>query len=187
MQSVDHWNILAEDTAGQLLQTLADKEDVGEDSCMYVVPVSTTFGLAFTNLLKSNLLNLSNTSNYRITDEYEIGCTQVDFSTQVIKHRTDKYGRLYPGTFTLLTGAIAVMRNFTWYESLVGAGVIADLVGGSFNTIPHNEILITTKIIDHNTLISMRTDMYYINDQDSWHYKEPQSLPVTQMTITGKK
>ncbi len=198
MQSVDHWNILARDTAEQLNKSLSTKLPT-EFACVYIEPSDSTFGAAFTNLLNSNLLQIlgertdpetkANTAlsqvSYTIADKPDINCSTVNFTTQIIKHRADRQGRLYPGTFTFLTSAVAVMRNFQWYEMLVGAGVVADLMGGTMNTIPHNEVLITTKIASENRILSMQTDMYYINDRDTWHYEKEQPLTVKAFEVVG--
>jgi len=191
MQSVDHWNILAEDTANQLNQNLITKMP-DNVSCVYVKPVDSTFGKAFGNLLKSNLLEISSapterqTPLYTIADNTDTGCIQVDFSTQVIKHREDRIGRLFPGTLTFLTSTIAVMRDFEWYAMLMGAGIVGDIVGGTANSTPHNEVLITTKITSNNSLLSMRTDMYYINDLDTWHYEKQKPMSARQFNMVGR-
>lgn len=194
MQSVNHWDILAHDTAAQLHQRLTATLPSRPNSCVSIQPDDSLFGLAFTKLLKANLLQLVNNdadgnlnahAGYALADAVEESCTQVKVSAQVIKHRTERQKRIYPGTFTFLTSAVAVMRDFEWYEALVGAGLVADLLGGTMNSLPHNEVLITTKITKANRLLSLQTDMYYINDQDTWHYEAQKPLQGRQFPVVG--
>lgn len=206
MQSVNHWEILAQDTAAQLHRKLNSTLPLKPNSCVSFQPDDSLFGIAFTKLLKADLLQridketndnplesagpnvpakLDVCSHYILTDTPEAGCLQVKLSAQVIKHRADRQGRFYPGTFTFLSSAVAVMRDFAWYEALVGAGLVADIVSGTSNTLPHNEILITTQISNANRLLSLQTDMYYINDQDTWHYEQQKPIQGRNFQVVG--
>ncbi len=190
MQSVNHWNILARDTADQLVREFPAILPVAP-SCIYITPDDSTFGKAFNKLLKTNLFRNLKNGPIEIQDwsdepPVDSGCIQIDFSAQVIKHRTERSGQTFPpGKYTFLTSAVMVMRDFAWYEALVGAGIIADIIDVTANSITHNEILITTKVTSAKRLLSMRSDMYYINDLDTWHYEKPKQLSAKQFQAVG--
>jgi len=189
MQSVYHWDVLAQDIAGQVMAVVEAKLVDSEKTCIVVNPDSTVFGQAFAQLLNAHLLKdldglpVSEQGFFSLSAIPNPACIQVQYEAQVIKHRTDRSARVYPGTWTVLTGAIAVMHDFAWYEALLGTGVLADLTGGIQEAMSHNEVLITTKIVRKNMLVSLWTNMYYINDRDDWHYREEEKLPLKQFNL----
>ncbi len=192
MQALNHWNILAKDTAEQLHGDLQSKNAMEYGSCIHIQQENTDFSQAFSKLLKSHLHHLLANDIIIIQDNLtgtsrDGDCLQITFSTQVVKHRTERRAQSYPGTYTFLTAAISVMRDFAWQEVLLGAGILADLYDLTDNNITHNEILITTEVTAATRLVSMRTDMYYINDMDTGHYEQVEPLSSRQFPLAGEQ
>ncbi len=198
MQSVQHWDILAADVADRITETVKRKLTTFDNTCLYVQSEQTVFGEAFTKLLNGHLLKNTDESIDNGSELYFVSmepksnlvpnsnCLTIESSAQVVKHRADRTGRIYPGTWTALAGTITVMHDVSSvYQALLVGGLLLDVAGGTANLMSHNELLITTKITRDGELLSLSTDMYYINDRDDWHYRKGQALPTRKFaTVT---
>ena len=47
----------------------------------------------------------------------------------------------------------------------------------------HDEVIITTSIMDGDRYLLRTSDIYYINDADSWQYRQP--APAAEIRLTG--
>jgi hypothetical protein len=45
--------------------------------------------------------------------------------------------------------------------------------------LPHYEVIITTKILQQERLLSQQADIFYVNDGDWWHYERPKAVKPT--------
>lgn len=194
MQSAGHWDILAEDVAGQIRIMLEDRGYVTQP--VYVQPpcgaplgpcevhFETPFGEGFYDLLLTHLVN----QGLKVSAE-EYGSLIVTNKLQVIWHNEDRRTRaLKPG---MLTKIAALASGWAWVirdavdhvgwdggasAAVAGAAVTAagiyDIASGTFaKGVPHSEVIITTSIRDFDRYLMRKSDIYYINDADYWHYK----------------
>lgn len=60
--------------------------------------------------------------------------------------------------------------------ALVALDLLTDGFPGYLNPKgPNTEIILTTSVVDNNQYILRKTDCYYVNFSDSWHYNDSQS------------
>lgn len=196
MQAAEHWNILAEDVAKQIKSGLTKMDSVVTQP-VYVQPgcgapqgpcqphEESPFAQGFRDLLLTHLVREGVTT----IDEIEDGALIVSNKVQVVYHRDKRSTRRYPAGFvsgvaTYLAAAVAVIRDAqeygsygaqtaAWGAAAVGGAVLYDITDGMFSKLPHSEVVITTSIKDNNTYRMRKTDIYYINDPDYWHYQTP--------------
>jgi len=186
MQAAAHWNVLADDVAAQIAGFLKNRdESLADRFGIYIEPLPGTFGRAFTNMLTARLVQ----SNIRVLHKSE-NCPVIQFETQVIRHKTDRFDRPVPGTMTALAAGIYVLREITW-DTLAVLGIpaaaVADFMIGKKAVLPHSEVLITTSVIGtNNRYLLYRTDLYYINDKD-WRLYPPEDRPLTDEDYNENK
>lgn len=204
MQSAYHWKVLAEDVANQIRESM--KTGGYLNYPVYVQPAcnapkwpcdahrETPFGEGFYDLLTTELLK----TGMKISTQ-ESGAFVVATKVQVLYHEDGRRTRTAAPGFVTGTAALAtfwgwIIRDARDYGSasrealaIGGAAVtgaaIYDAVSGMFETLPHTEVLITTSIKDYNKYVMRKTDIYYINDLDYWHYQNPP--PAQTIEIRG--
>ncbi len=203
MQAAEHWNILAVDVAKRIKTGLAKMDSVTQP--VYVQPAcgapqgacqphgESPFGQGFRDLLMTHLVREGVTT----LDEVEEGALLVSNKVQVLYHKDKRRTRRYKpglmtGLATYLTAAIAVIRDAYDYGSkgdqmaalggaALGGTFLYDMTDGMFVRFPHSEVIITTSIKDYNTYLMRKTDIYYINDADSWHYHNPPAAKIIEV------
>lgn len=177
MQAAGHWNVMANDVGDQLTQFLKYQDTNQADQFgIYIEPLPGSFGRAFTEMITARLVQ----SGIRVLHTQE-DCPVIQFKTQVIRHKTDRFERPAPGTFTTLAAGIYVLHHITW-DTLTFLGIpaagIADYAIGTQAVLPHSEILVTTSMIGpNNRYLFYRTDLYYINDKD-WQQYPAEDVPL---------
>ncbi|QTA88748.1 hypothetical protein [Desulfonema magnum] len=195
MQAAYHWDVLAEDVACQIKMNLKKKGYLNQP--VYIRPAcgapmgpcdrhyETPFDEGFYDLLLTHLvrqgMRVSNVENNALV---------VTNKVQVVYHRENRLTRTLRPGFMTAVGALAsawalVVRDAYEYggggakaAALAGAGLtgiaLYDAASGMFTKdMPHSEVIITTSIRDYDRYLMRKTDIYYINDADYWHYKRP--------------
>jgi len=187
MQAAHHWGVLAEDVATQVSETLKANNLVTQSVFMqpYCGAPSercsahneTPFGEGFTDLILTKLVN----SGVKVSTDEKTALT-VTSKVQVVYHRAN---RDIPktGAVAALTAAVFVLREaFTYWDTpakiaavagtALAASVADDTTNGFFmGRLPHHEIIISTSILKDKSYLMRKSDIYYINDADFWHYK----------------
>jgi hypothetical protein len=192
MQAAYHWGVLAEDVATQVSETLKAKNLLTES--VFIQPYcgtpsepcsahnETPFGEGFTDLLLTKLVN----SGVKVSTD-EKNALIVTSKVQVVYHRAN---RDIPkiGALAVLTAGVFVLREaFTYWDTPARIAAVAgtalvlseadDSTNGFFaGRLPHHEIIISTSILKDKSYLMRKSDIYYINDADFWHYKPS---PVT--------
>ncbi|MCP4105715.1 MAG: hypothetical protein GY749_09280 [Desulfobacteraceae bacterium] len=203
LQAAQHWNILASDVAKQIKAGLSKMDSVTQP--VYVEPAcgaprggcqsheESPFGQGFRDLLMTHLVKEGVTTLGEIEEEALVVSSKVQVLYHKDKRRTRKLKPgMWTGIVTTLSAAIAVIRDAYDYGSkgrqmlAFGGGAIAaaalhDITDGSFVRFPHSEVIITTSIKDYNTYLMRKTDIYYINDADSWHYHNPPAAEMIEI------
>jgi hypothetical protein len=196
MQSAHHWAVLAGDVADQLQRKI---EDAGfEGRPVYVTPAEgTTFNQGFQDFLITGMVN----RGLYVVRNPAVEALTVTYDTQVVYHREKRHSRPHPGVLTataaLLTTGVWVIRDAFVYGSsyaqeltlgatALAAAAVADLAFGALpEKVPHSEVIITTSILDGDAYFMRKTDVYYVNDEDQWHYQP--ALTGKTIQVTGEK
>lgn len=183
IQSVYHWDVVAEDTAEQLRLSFSTRTSLN-GRCVYVEKKDDTiFGEGFRNMLVTKLVN----KGMRVLDISDPSALKVSYHVQVVYHK-EPLKQPRAGKTALLTAGVLVVREAfdqPWsvpgrIAAVGGALVALDLLTDGFPGYlnpkgPNTEIILTTSVVDNNQYILRKTDCYYVNFSDSWHYNDSQS------------
>lgn len=171
MQSVQHWQVLADDVADQIKRHVDNPEE--EEAKYFYVnrgESKTSFARGFHDLLVSSMVK----QGLLVTEQEFEGVTKVGYDVQVVSHKANRgRGRARTGLGKMLRDGIVVFRD------VVTLGAV------SSEKVPHTEVLITVSIVDKNTFLLHRTDSYYINDPDFAHYGE-KGFERKKMAVVGE-
>ena len=179
MQAAHHWNVLAADIANQInneliLNDYLDipvfvRETCGDENEPCPASSSTAFEESFRDLLITNLVSLGVPTRQKQGSDALV----VNYKAQAVYHHRNRWRTIKPGLLTALTAGILVIRNapadLIW---LAAAGTI-DFANAAYVTSSNFEVLITTSIVADGRYLFRNSNIYYINDQDSWHYQKP--------------
>lgn len=188
MQASHHWDVLAADIANQInneliLNDYLDipvfvRETCGDENQPCKPSETTVFEESFRDLLITNLVTLGvPTSPTPGTDSLII-----NYKAQAVYHHRNRWRTLKPGLLTALTAGIVVLRNApSEIIALAIAGTV-DFANASLVTTSNFEVIITTSVIADNHYLFRNSNIYYINDQDSWHYRMPSTPAEINLT-----
>ncbi len=184
MQAAAHWEVLAADLAnrinnqliatGNLDKAVFVKETCGNDSIPCSPDETSSFNEAFRDLLITDLFGYGVPTNSRADGK----AIEVRYKVQIVRHNSDRVRPLRPGLLTGLSAAVAVLRNAPIELILLASGLAADAANTSLVTSGHYEVIITTSMITHDRYLFRASDIYYINDNDFYHYQE--NMPQTK-------
>jgi hypothetical protein len=173
MQAAHHWDVLASDVSEQVKISLQKKSELKKIPTFISSSDTTPFGKIFHNLLVTHLVQkgivVSNVDKDAITMKYE---------AKVLEH-TNRIVREPPVKYSVLALGIRVARDVADWTSRnilnlgVGLGALADY-GRGFTTgdLPNKEVVITTSLVLNDQYIMHKSDIYYINEFDEWHYEK---------------
>lgn len=199
MQAVHHWDVLADDVAKEV--KLALKEKGKKDPALLGKPIylepckGSVFGKVFDTLLTTQLFK-----QVKLTKN-ESNSLKLRYETQMVKHRSNRHtSPLYPGEALLLTAlGHGIYKAFSANSDVLGlfaaAGAVEVINGFEHDwTVPHHEIVITTELTKPNgDVVDRRSNIYYINDADSWYYanswhnwEEEKELQTKKYTFVSK-
>jgi hypothetical protein len=186
MQAVHHWDVLADDVAKEVKLTLQDRALLGER--IYLEPHERSdFGDVFNTLLTTQLFNREIVLTKNEGNSVKLSC-----KTRMVKHRSNRHtSPLYPGEPLLLTalgsGVYKAIVNNNWtLGAFATAGAVEVIKDIEFEwTVPHHEIVITAELTTNDTVIARRSNIYYINDADFWHYSE-EEMPTKSYTCVSE-
>jgi len=184
MQAAGHWNVLAADLADRInneliltdniSKTVFVKETCGNEMISCKPNETSSFNEAFRDLLITNLFDFGVPTKIEPNE----AAIEIDYKVQVVRHLTDRIRSLQPGILTGLSAAITVLRNAPIELTLLAAGVAADVANTSLVANGHYEVIITTSMITEGRYLFRASDIYYINDEDFYHYQE--NMPETK-------
>ncbi|NOQ45396.1 MAG: hypothetical protein GQ559_01775 [Desulfobulbaceae bacterium] len=190
MQAAHHWDVLANDVANQVNNELIRrgyletpvyvKHSCGQpDNCG---PGETfPFDEGFNDLLATQLVNFGVPT---LAENDDSGLV-IDYKVQVLYHRDTRYQWPRPGVLTALTAGIVVFRNAPAEIAAVIAAAAIDGLGATSVIKGHYEVLISTSIVRDNIFLMRKSDIYYINDPDFWHYQK--STPAAEIELTSSR
>lgn len=177
MQAAHHWDVLANDVANQINQTLLRYEytstpvfvraTCGDENSPCEPGETTQFNEGFRDLLITQLVRFGVPTNATENEKAIV----VNYKVQVVYHRDSRHAFRPPGALTALTTAISVLRHASGEIQAIAAAGALDLAHSASETAGHYEVIITTSMITENKYLFRTSDIYYINDLDFWHYQ----------------
>ncbi len=188
MQAAHHWEILANDVAndinreliarGYLVDPLYVRHSCGlPDSCG--AGETFPFDEGFNDLLVSELVGFG----VPIQVAQEEDAMIVDYKVQVLYHNATRYQWPQPGVITALAAGIVVFKDAPSELINLAIAGATDLARTTSVVNGHYEVIITTSISDNNKYIMRSSNIYYINDEDFWHYQN--MTPATELELTS--
>ncbi len=177
MQAAFHWHILSQDVANRINNQLLKLDDLNypvfvretcgsEDTPCAPGEVS-GFDEAFRDLLITDLVNLG----VPVIQSPDDDTITINYKVQLVHHRAKRLASMKPGSITVATLALQVIRDLPSDVAtvLVAAGI--DLVNQNSVTSGQYDIIITTSMARLNNYIYKASDLYYINDKDVYQYQ----------------
>ncbi len=190
LQAAYHWNLLANDVAHQINSELLERGYL--NTSVYVKHScgdgencgpgeSFPFDEGFNDLLTTQLVNFGVPTRPEDDGKSLI----VDYKVQVLYHQASRYQWPRPGALTALTAGIMVFRNAPLELVAIAGAAAVDTLWSTTVINGHYEVIITTSIVDNNLYIMRKSDIYYINDPDFWHYR--QVAPAGELELTSSR
>jgi hypothetical protein len=168
MQAAQHWDVLATDVAEQI-KIARNKNSTVRHMPVFVQPVDQTpFGKIFHSLVTSRLVQKG-----VAVSPYENDALNLEYSARILQHSKRNINSpplLYSAVGLGITVSRSVDSKDLW-DMAFPIGMIADGIRSSTAKGVSNEEVIISLALKHNdTFIIHRSDIYYINKSDGWHY-----------------
>lgn len=169
MQASQHWMMVAEDLAEQMMSNLASKKLASKPIYLNLQTNVTPFTRAFNDFLITHLVEkgvaVSQAKNNSVIYNYKIQTVQYQSNRNTLLPEKVKW--------TSLAGGLFVARNvasiFNADALLLGAGAVVDVEES--NRAPNLELIITSSLLDRDIYLARTTDIYYVNEADIDLYK----------------
>jgi hypothetical protein len=186
-KAAHHWDVLAEDIAVQTQAVAFAAGSALRDKPLFIQPRGNSdFDLAFRNFLITRLVN----RGLPVTSDPKEG-TAVSYETQLLRHESSRYTHI-PGTLTSLAAGVWVVRGIVDSASAalpatLGLTGLADYAAGLYaGGATHTELIVTTSIVDASRYVLRKTDIYYLEDEDTDLFSEAADRPVKQMGVVAR-
>lgn len=172
LQASQHWAIVADDMATQLIKNLQARKVFDQPVYIAIKSNQSAFSEALHDFMISQLLK----KGAKVSKTRKKS-TIVDYKVQVLKFNADRSTALpAQAPFTTLAGGVVVSRvlaetaDLTGFEqAIITGGLLADLWAND-NT-PKLELLVSASIIENDIYKMKTTDIYYANLEDINLYK----------------
>ena len=187
-KAAHHWDVLADDIAHQTQIAASRLDSPIKDSPLYIKPLQghTAFSAAFSNFLITRLVN----RGLPVSSNAEEGMA-ISYETQLLRHDSSRYTHL-PGSLTALAAGVWVIRDIVGaaasaIPTTLGMTGLADFALGHYaGEATHTELIVTTSIIYDSRYIFRKSDIYYIEDEDTDLFTETSERPVKQRGVVGR-
>lgn len=186
LQSASHWQLIAEDTAAQLIRALPSTQQP-----LYVIQNAqqSKFQNAFNQQLISSLIS----AGYPVMKHPNGNRTlTVDVKADPVRFTKNPNRTPVVGEATTLAGGLWVIRNI-YRNTSPGAAMMAGTVSYDiYNYLnseyasgptPKTELVVTASVSDSDRYYANSTNVYYTTDTE-WHNYAAQ-LPVTKFELKG--
>lgn len=186
MQAAHHWNVLADDVADRInreliLNDLLDsavfiKQTCGDEDVPCVPNETSPFNEAFRDLLITDLVN----TGVPVQQKPDPDAITVHYKVQLVYHDANRMRTIRPGMITALATGVMVLRNAPSEVITIATAGLIDLANQNFVLTGHYEVIITTSMVKQDQYLFRTSDIYYINDRDSFHYQvtRPQTADI---------
>jgi hypothetical protein len=193
MEASHHWQVLAEDLANRINNELILTDNIhksvsvkptcGNEALPCTPAETSSFNEAFRDLLITNLVGFGIPTEQQKTEE----TLEVLYKVQVVRHNSQRIRTLQPGLLTGLSAAIVVLRNAPANVITLALGTAIDVANANMAGNGHYEVIITTSMLEKGKYLFRASDLYYINDEDFWHYQENFTQAKTMKLSSSEK
>lgn len=188
LQAAHHWNVFAVDIANEINNELIQndyldtpvfvRETCGDENRTCDPLQTTTFNETFRDLLITHLVKLGVPTISTNSKEAII----INYKAQPVYHHAKRWRTLKPGMLTALTAGVMVIKNApAEFIAIATAGAIDGLNAG-YSSTSNFEVIITTSMITKENYLYRNSNIYYINDADSWHYQTHSNATEIELT-----
>jgi len=181
MQAAQHWDVLATDIAEQIKISRDRHKDVRHIPVFIQPMEQTPFGKIFHNLITSRLVQKGVP-----VSPYENDSLHLSYNARVLQHSKREIKNpplLYSAVGLGITVTRHVDSDDLW-DLAFPVGIIADGIrSATSGKTPNEEVIISLALKHNDTFIIHRSDIYYINKSDGWHY----DTDAFQKSNKGKK
>ncbi len=173
VQAAHHWEILV----GDLTKEIEKSEKLSSkiNGPLTLIPNDKSqFTKAFRSFLTTYFVN----SDVILNDS--ANNFKLDWSIQLVEHKTDRGIDQTPGSFTASSalgyGVYKIWdKNSSSAAGLFGTAIAMDIakefIDSEFVNVPHSEIIINITLLDtNNNMLYRKSNTYYINDLDRSQY-----------------
>lgn len=178
MQAAEHWKILAENEAMLISEKLPPGSVVNIECTAPICGghdnLNSTFARAYRDLLISAL----SSRGILIAIEKETNAYNLTYNVHVISHKDrEKIGDRRTGLWTGTAAAAYLIYQATTHWTHNGLAVLPFAIGADIveyheelTSETDSEIVVTTKVIHGNQILTADSRTYYINSGDATHY-----------------
>lgn len=173
LQAGAHWDVIANDVAEQL------KNSIGKDEILFIArpQQDTEFTKAFYNQFLSALVN----KGVRVSKSGDTRALIIDLETQLVKFSPNRHQDARFVSSTAIAAGLMAVNGLNMSDTANAAvgtlGITAALDWNrwiereySHGDTPQYELIITTSATNSVQYIARRTDVYYISDPDNRIY-----------------
>ncbi len=183
MQAASHWNIIANDVAEQI------SNSIRKDEILYLSrsKQETEFNEAFYNQLLTALVN----KGIRISKNGDTRALTVDVETQLVKFSPNRFqNHRFVSSTVIAAGLMAVNGLHPSTTTAAALGILGVTAANDWHQwmdeyakgeTPQYELIVTTSATNSVQYIARRTDVYYIADPDNHLYNQT----FKNIAITG--
>lgn len=189
LQSASHWQVIANDTAVQLLRSLPSGRQP-----LYVRQSAqdSAFQRAFNEQLISSLI----AAGYPVMKHpLTSGSLEVAVKTDYVTWAKRAHRDPVLGEITTLTGGLWVLRNIYRHGSpgaaMMGAAILADAYFAANSKYakglrPKHELVVSVSVSDNDRYYANSTNVYYTTEKDFKNYAvRPAPLPASRFIVEG--
>lgn len=181
LQAASHWQLIAEDTAAQLIAAIPDRH---HPLHVHQSDKASPFEKAFSR----QLIGILTAAGYPVMRTLDHpGTLQVDVSAAPLQFSKDRLQGKYAGGATTLAGGLWVLRNI--YNNVSpGAAMMAttltidaaNWLGAEYASgpTPRTELLVTVSVYSSERYYAQTNNAYYTSDDNWGLYAQYTALPV---------
>lgn len=191
MQAAYHWIVLASDVANRINNqlVLSDyprtpvyvRETCGNEDTPCAANQSSPFTEAFRDLLITELVRFGVPVRHTPDED----ALTVHYKVQLVYHQSNRVRTIQPGVLTSIATGIMVFRNFPHELGTIAAVGLLDFFNATAVNSSNNEVIITTSMIAKEKYLFRTSDVYYINDKDSGHYRDGTTQVAADIPLIG--
>ena len=191
MQAAYHWTILASDVANRINNQLILSDypqtpvyvrtSCGDEDTPCTPQEGSAFTEAFRDLLITELVRFGVPVRQTPDDE----TITVHYKVQLVYHHANRIQTIHPGVLTTIATGIMVLRNAPHELGTIAAAGLVDFMNATAVRSSNHEVIITTSMIAKEKYLLRTSDIYYINDKDSRHYRDVGMTTATEIQLVG--
>ena len=186
-KAAHHWDVLADDVAQQIQTAASAPDNFLHGKPLYLKPAGKSpFEAAFNNFLITRLVN----RGLPVTSKAGEGAA-ITYDIQLVRHESSRFTHL-PGTLTTLAAGVWVIRDIAGsaaaaIPATIGITGLADYALGHYaGPAPHTELIVTTSILNDSNYLLRKSDIYYIEDEDTDLFVGAVERPVQQLGVVDR-